>query len=81
MASLAPLGQFTFSPSPTGFTNAFLFRVGEALGPPAGGCASQEVPLIRLAFGQPPSPYKGEGLAGDRKGRPYGGNALVALVR
>ncbi len=28
-----------------------------------------------------PSPYKGEGLAGDRKGRPYGGNALVALVR
>ena len=34
-------------------------------------------PRIRSA----PSPWEGEGLAGDRKGRPYGGNALVALVR
>ena len=29
-------------------------------------------PLIRHGFAVPPSPWKGEGFAGDRKGRPYG---------
>ena len=28
--------------------------------------------LIRHGFAVPPSPWKGEGFAGDRKGRPYG---------
>ena len=35
VASLAPAGQFTFSPSPTGFKKVSQFWVGEPLGAPA----------------------------------------------
>ena len=60
-------------PSLTGFPQIFPVWVGEALGPPAGGCAYQESTLIRLASGQTPSPFEGEGLrAGGSGTRPYG---------
>ena len=32
----------------------------------------RESTLIRLAFGQPPSPFKGEGFWAATRGRPYG---------
>ena len=51
-------------PLPDSFTEALPDWVGEALGPPAGGCACQESTLIRLASGQTPSPFQGEGLSG-----------------
>ena len=63
--------------SPVAF--CLLFRHGKRRSPPAGGeiprvqrTQSEPCPLIRHGFAVPPSPWKGEGFAGDRKGRPYG---------
>ena len=75
ICSCSPVGATlaVARPSLTGFPQIFLVWVGEALGPPAGGCACQESTLIRLASGQTPSPFEGEGLrAGGSGTRPYG---------
>ena len=59
------------TPLPYSFTEAVFDWVGEALGPPAGNKGGR-LPLIRLALGQLPSPYKGEGFgAGGSVCRPY----------
>ena len=75
MRSCSPVGATlaVARPSLTGFPQIFLVWVGEALGPPAWGWAYQESTLIRLASGQTPSPFEGEGLrAGGSGTRPYG---------
>ena len=51
-------------PSPTGFKKAFRGWVGEPLGAPAGGVRAKKSPSSVWPSGQPPSPWKGEGLSG-----------------
>ena len=49
-------------PSPTGFKKAFRGWVGEPLGAPVGGVRAKKSPSSVWPSGQPPSPWKGEGL-------------------
>ena len=51
-------------PSPTGFKKAFRGWVGEPLGAPVGGVRAKKSPSSVWPSGQPPSPWKGEGLSG-----------------
>ena len=51
-------------PSPTGFKKAFRGWVGEPLGAPGGGVRAKKSPSSVWPSGQPPSPWKGEGLSG-----------------
>ena len=51
-------------PSPTGFKKAFWGWVGEPLGAPVGGVRAKKSPSSVWPSGQPPSPWKGEGLSG-----------------
>ena len=51
-------------PSPTGFNDAFRGWVGEPLGAPVGGVRAKKSPSSVWPSGQPPSPWKGEGLSG-----------------
>ena len=51
-------------PSPTGLKKTFLVWVGEPLGAPAGGVRAKKSPSSVWPSGQPPSPWKGEGLSG-----------------
>ena len=58
-----PLCLATLDISPTGFTNAFLFRVGEALGPPAGGRACGRVMAPAPTGRYSPEPVEHVGAA------------------
>ena len=63
VASLAPAGQFTFSPSPTNRKKTLRVWVGEPLGAPAGG--KQRGHPHPPPSGAP-SPLEGEGLGSVR---------------
>ena len=70
VASLAPAGQFTFSPSPTVLKKLFRDWAGEALGPPAGICTGSvgsvkpgaEMEPHSLSFSTNPGPSGPAGI-------------------
>ena len=82
VASLAPAGQFTSSPSPTVLKETFQGLVGKTLGPPAGNVPHlKRSPSSVWPNGQPPSPLEGGRLCGRLIAAPTAENGPEALTQ
>ena len=68
-------------PSPTGFKKAFRGWVGEPLGAPVGGVRAKKSPSSVWPSGQPPSPWKWEGLWATARAAPTAVFAPGAFAR